>query len=432
VTFVNQETTSKSQSVRTLFRNGPFTRYITGEAISMTGTWMQVMAQSWIMTTLTDKAVMLGMVTFVGSIPIVALSLVGGAFADRHDKRAILLVTQVVQILFALLVGWLVATGKIHIWHIILVAFFLGISTAFEMPSAAALVPELVGKDHIATAIAVDRSVFHGTRLIGPALAGYVIGIAGPAAAFYANALSFVALIVALLTIHPRVKGTAHEEAQRRGSIKDGFAYVRSDKPTIAMITLLVATVIFVFPVMMVMVPLYAKNVLLLGPGKMGMLMGVSGIGALTGSVSLLGVRRAYRRKLLFAAVGCITLALTSLATAHRFVVAAGSLVVLSLGVSTLAGLTNTIVQERAPGPMRGRVSSIVAMSFFGLMPFAALGITNVSDLLGMRNALLISAGAYLTAGLYILNGPGRHLREPPAVAVATTVDEVVDVNREG
>ena len=398
----------------------------------MTGTWMQLMAQSWVMTTLTDKAVMLGMVTFVGSIPIVALSLIGGAFADRHDKRAILLVTQVVQILFALLVGWLVATGQIRIWHIILVAFFLGISTAFEMPSAAALVPELVGRDHIATAIAVDRSVFHGTRLIGPALAGYVIGIAGPAAAFYANALSFGALIVALLTIHPRARGTAHEEEQRRGSIKDGFAYVRSDKPTVAMITLLVATVIFVFPVMMVMLPLYAKDVLLLGPGRMGLLMGVSGIGALTGSVSLLGVRREYRRRLLFAAVGCIALALTSLATAHRFIVAGGSLVMLSLGVSTLAGLTNTIVQERAPGPMRGRVSSIVAMSFFGLMPFAALGITNVSDLLGMRNALLISAAAYLGAGLYILNGPGRHLRELPATAVANTASDAVSVNQEG
>ncbi|HXI82513.1 MAG TPA: MFS transporter [Verrucomicrobiae bacterium] len=429
---MNQETTSKSQGIRTLFRNGQFMRYITGETISMTGTWMQMMAQGWIMTTLTDKAVMLGMVTFVGSIPIVALSLIGGTFADRHDKRAILLVTQVVQIAFAVLVGWLVATGQIRIWHIILVAFFLGISTAFEMPSAAALVPELVGKDHIAVAIAVDRSVFHGTRLVGPALAGYVIGIAGPAAAFYANALSFVALMIALVTIHPRPKGTAHEEEQRRGSIKDGFTYVRSDKPTTAMIMLLVTTVIFVFPVMMVMVPLYAKDILLLGPDKMGLLMGASGIGAFTGAVGLFGVRREYRGKLLLAAVCCIALALTGLATAHRFIVAAGSLIALSLGVSTLAGLTNTIIQERAPGPMRGRVSSIVAMSFFGLMPFAALGITNVSDLLGMRNALLISAAAYLTAGLYILNGPGRHLREPPAVAVTNAADEVVSVSPEG
>ena len=424
--------TSQPGSVRALFRNAQFTRYITGETISMTGTWMQVMAQGWVMTTLTNKAVMLGMVTFAASIPIVALSLVGGTFADRHDKRAILLVTQVVQIIFAVLIGWLVATGQIRIWHIILVSFFLGISTAFEMPSASALVPELVGKEQISTAIAVDRSVFHGTRLIGPALAGYVIGIAGPAAAFYANAFSFGALIIALLTLHPRPKGSAHEEEQRRGSIKDGFAYVRSDKPTLAMIALLIATVMFVFPVMMVMMPLYARNVLGLGPDKMGLLMGFSGIGSLTGALSLFGVRREYRRRLLFAAVTCICLALTSLANAHLFPVAACSLIVLSLGVSSLAGVTNTIVQERAPGPMRGRVSAIVAMSFFGLMPFSALGITNVADLLGIRHALLITAGAYLATAFYVLTGPGRHLREPPPEVVATPNTDAVVVNQEG
>jgi MFS family permease len=124
--------------------------------------------------------------------------------------------------------------------------------------------------------------------------------------------------------------------------------------------------------------------------------------------------------------------ALTSMSLAHRFLVAGCSVIMLSLGVSTLAGLTNTIIQERAPGPMRGRVSSIVAMSFFGLMPFSALGITNVADLLGIRNALLISAGSYLVTAIYVLNGPGRHLREPPAVAVAPVADEVVVVNREG
>ena len=430
---MNPETTSKSQSVRAVFRNGQFTRYMTGETISMTGTWMQMMAQAWVMTTLTDKAVMLGMVTFASSIPIVALSLIGGSFADRHDKRAILLVTQVVQIGFAILVGRLVATGQIHIWHILVVAFFLGISTAFEMPSAAALVPELVGKENIAAAIAVDRSVFHGTRLIGPALAGYVIGIFGAASAFYANALSFVALIIALCTIHPRAKGSAHEEEQRRGSVKDGFRYVRSDKPTLAMITLLVATVIFVFPVMMVMMPLYAKDVLFLGPAKMGLLMGVSGIGSLTGSISLLGVRKENRRKLLYGAIGCVAVALTSMSLAHRFLVAGASVIMLSLGVSTLAGLTNTIIQERAPGPMRGRVSAIVGMSFFGLMPFSALGITNIADWLGIRNALLISAGSYLVTAIYVLNGPGRHLREPPAVEVANVESrETVSASSEG
>src|SRR5882724_11922997 len=192
------------QRVRTQLRGGPFRRYMVGESISMTGTWMQAMAQSWVMTTLTDRASMLGMVNFAAGLPMIALSMVGGSFADRYDKRNILLLTQIVQILLAALVGWLVATGRIQVWQILAVAVLLGVATSFEMPAAAALVPELVGKEEIATAIAIDRSVFHGTRLIGPALAGYVVGIWGPAWAFFANAFSFLALMAALFTIRPR------------------------------------------------------------------------------------------------------------------------------------------------------------------------------------------------------------------------------------
>ena len=402
-------------AVRTLLRQGPFTRYITGEGISMTGTWMQVMAQSWVMTGLTDKAVMLGMVNFAASIPMIALSMVGGTFADRYSKRNILLLTQVVQITCAVLLGWLVGTGHIHIWHILTIAFCLGISGAFEMPAASALVPELVGQDQIATAISFDRAVFHGTRLIGPGLAGYVISLWGPSSAFYANAFSFVALIAALFTIRPHATTPEAAKASSRGGMREGFAYVRSDRPTLAMIGLLSTTVICVFPVPTVMTPLYARNVLGLGPDKMGLLMGLSASGSLAGALSLLGVPRRHRRGLLFGAVGGISLALTGLALAHRFSVAAVSLIALSLGISTLAGLSQTIVQERAPGPLRGRVSAIVGLSFFGLMPFAALGITSVSDGLGMRRALVLAALAYLAVATTVLIRAGPHLREPKA-----------------
>jgi MFS family permease len=403
---------STAASVRTLLRNGSFARYMTGEAISMTGTWMQVMAQGWVMATLTDKAIMLGMVNFASGIPMIALSLVGGTVADRYSKRNILLLTQVAQILCAVTLGYLVATGHIQIWHIIAVAFLLGISASFEMPSAAALVPELVGKDLIASAIGFDRAVFHGTRLIGPALAGYLMAVWGTASAFYANALSFVVLIVALFTIRPHPSMVVDEDPKRRGGIKEGFAYVRSDKPTLAMIALLAATVVCVFPCFTVMMPLYAKNVLHLGPDKLGLLMGISGIGGLTGAIGLVGIPRTKRRVFLFVAVAAIVLALTNLGLAHRFGIAVGSLVVFGLGVSTLGGLTNTIVQERAPHPMRGRVSAIVGMSFFGLMPFAGLGVTSIADAVGIRNALFVSAASYLCIAIPILIGPGRHIRE--------------------
>jgi MFS family permease len=403
-----------------LLRRGPFARYMAGEAISMTGTWMQAMAQSWLMTTLTDRAAMLGMVNFAVGLPMIALSMVGGPFADRYDKRNILLITQVVQILLAVLIGWLVASGHIQIWHILAVAVLLGISGSFEMPAASALVPELVRKDQVAAAIAIDRSVFHGTRLIGPALAGYVIGRWGPASAFFANALSFLALMAALFTIRPRPEGTADEEEERRSGMRKGFAYVRSDKPTLAMIALMASTTVFVFPVMVVMLPLYAKNVLELGPEKMGLLMGISGIGSLTGSIGLLGVRRENRPALMLGAVGVIALALASLSMAHQFAVAAGSLILLSLGVSTLIGLSNTVVQERAPALLRGRVSAIAGLSFFGLMPFAGLGITSVADWLGIRTALLLAAIAYLTTAGSVLAGQRRRICEAAPFVAAT------------
>ena len=379
----------------------------------MTGTWMQVMAQGWVMATLTNKAVLLGMVNFAMGIPMIALSLVGGTFADRYNKRNILLLTQVAQILCAVTIGFLVANDQIRIWHIIAIAFILGISAAFEMPSASALIPELVGKDLIATAIGIDRAVFHGTRLVGPALAGYVMARWGSAAAFYANAFSFVALIVALATIRtPAATGIG--DPSQRGGIREGFRYVRSDKPTLAMIALLASTVIFVFPIFSVMLPLYAKNLLGLGPDKLGLLLGLAAIGGLTGSVGLLSIPRSKRRGILLVAVIGIALGLTGLATAHRFAVAAGSLLVLTLGVSTLGGLTNTIVQERAPSPMRGRVSAIVGLSFFGLMPFAGLGITSLADSLGIRQAFLVASGCYLCVASAVLLSVGHHIQEQP------------------
>ena len=175
-----------------------------GEVISLLGTWMQMLAQGWVVTGLTTSAFTLGLVNFASGIPMLALTMYGGALADRHDKRRILIATQLVQAALAVAVGWLVATNRIQIIHIVIAGMCLGISTAFEMPAGAALVPELVGREQLSAAIAVDRSIFHATRLGGPALGGWVIGHYGTASAFYLNSLSFGALILALLTLHPR------------------------------------------------------------------------------------------------------------------------------------------------------------------------------------------------------------------------------------
>src|SRR5256884_7858180 len=209
-----------------VLRPGPFRRYIIGSSISDTGTWMQVMAQGYVMSTLTNKALLLGMANLAAGLPMLLLTMVGGSAADRFDKRKILLTTQYVQIALAIFIGFLIMSGKIQIWHILAFAAVLGISNSFEMPTLNALVPELVTRDEIQSAIAVDRAVFHGSRVVGPSLAGIFISAWGSASAFFFNALSFVALIIALLTIPPRPRGSAEEEHQRASGIKDGFRYV--------------------------------------------------------------------------------------------------------------------------------------------------------------------------------------------------------------
>src|SRR6266566_5729151 len=213
-----------------VLRPGAFRRYIIGSAISDTGTWMQVMAQGYVMSTLTNKAIMLGMANLAAGLPMLLLTMVGGSAAARFDKRKILLTTQYVQIALAISIGLLIMSGKLEIWHILAFAVALGISNSFEMPTLNALVPELVTRDEIQSAIAVDRAVFHGSRVVGPSLAGIFISAWGAASAFFINAISFVALIIAILSLPARRLGTAEEEERRTSGMKDGFLYVAKDK----------------------------------------------------------------------------------------------------------------------------------------------------------------------------------------------------------
>src|SRR5438270_8725669 len=221
-----------------VLRPGAFRRYIIGSAISDTGTWMQVMAQGWVMTSLTTSAFMLGLVNLCAGLPMLALTMVGGSAADRFDKRKILLAKQYVQIGTAVSIGLLIWSGKIAIWQVFVFAAIQGVSNSFEMPTLSALVPELVKRDEIQGAISLDRSVFHGSRMIGFSLAGLAIQVWGMASAFFVNAVSFVALIIAILSLPPRRKGTAEEEDKRASGIKEGFRYVAKDEssPSLAVL----------------------------------------------------------------------------------------------------------------------------------------------------------------------------------------------------
>jgi MFS family permease len=403
-----------------LLRAGPFRRYIIGTSISDTGTWMQVMAQGWIMSTLTDKAIMLGMVNFAAGLPMIFLTMFGGSAADRFDKRRILVWTQVVQIALAIVLGWLIYTGRIQIWHVIVVAGLLGIAFAFEHPALSALVPELVKREEIAAAVALDRAVFHCARLVGPSVGGIIVGAWGAAMAFFSNAFTFLALIIALLSLPPRPIGSREEEEKRASGIKDGFRYVRADKPSLAMVGMIASMTIFIFPAVSVMMPLYSRDVLHFGPDQLGYLMAASGVGSVIGAITLVSIPRPRRLGGMMLSALAVMLSVLALSRVHAFSFAAAALIVISFGLALIFGLSNTIVQERAPSHLRGRVSAVMGLSFFGLMPIAGLGVTSLADVIGMRTALAASAIGYGVAVLFILSRIGDGLDETPVTITSS------------
>ena len=411
-----------SRNALRVLRPGPFRRYIIGSAISDTGTWMQVMTQGWVMATLTTSALMLGLVNLCAGLPMLALTMIGGAAADRFDKRKILLITQYVQIGIAVSIGLLLWSGKIAIWQIFIFAAILGISNSFEMPTLNALVPELVKREEIQSAISLDRTVFHGSRMVGFSLSGMLISAFGMASAFFANSLSFIALIIALFTIPPRARGTAEEEERRASGIKEGFRYVAKDKPSLAMIGLIAATTVFIFPIITVMMPLYVRLVLGLGADRLGFLMGASAVGSVVGAIFLISIPRGKRVPIMMMNVCIVACAIFSLSRAPSFYLATALLIFNSLGLAMNFGLANTIVQERAPDYLRGRVSAVFMLSFVGLMPVAGLGITGLSDLIGMRTALAIAAGCYALIALIVLGRVRRQCAQP-AVAEAHKIE---------
>ena len=368
-----------------------------GETISMLGTWMQQMAQGWVLAGLTTDAATLGLVNFVSGIPMLALTMFGGVVADRYDKRLILGIVMLVQAALAIAIGTLVASQSIAIWHIACAGVCLGISTAFEVPAAAALVPELVAKDQIRSAIAVDRSVFHATRLLGPALGGCLISALGTASAFFANAASFSALMIALVTIRPRPRGSDAEEELRQSGMKEGIRYVAKDRPTRTMLTLLALATLFVSPFFMILMPLYSRHVLGIDAAQHGLLMGASGAGALLGSMRLMAIAPA----------------MVCLGGAKGLPLALPAMVMMTLGTSTLFGLANTIVQERAPDYLRGRVSALAGLSFFGVLPFAGLITSRLADWTGMRSAMIGSALGFGLCAIVLLASGGWKTLSP-------------------
>ena len=376
---------------------------MTAEFISMVGSWMQTQAQQFEVEKRATSSMEQALISAAMLAIIPILSPLGGTLADRWDKRRIIFAMIAIQAVIAALTGWLVHTGALQVWHLGVMALAVGITAAFEMPAYSALLPELVPKEKMGSAIAIDRSVFHAARIIGPAMAGILIANFGRAIAFFLNAVSYIAPLLVIFTIPKRQPGTEAEEAKRQGGFSQGWNYVKADAPTRRMILLMAANAFFCSPFLIILLTWYGERTLGLSEGQMGWLMSLSGIGALSASIIILALHSGKRMLLLRLGALISVLSMLGLAVATRFWFAAVCVCVLTCGLNFIFGIANQIVQERAPDEIRGRVSSVAAMSFVAIIPFSGIMAAQLEIWFGMRTTLVVCAAAYALIAAVIL-----------------------------
>jgi MFS family permease len=390
------------RSAFSVLKNRDFAIYWSGQTVSLTGTWMQVLAQSWVVVTFTSSAFALGFLNFASALPMMIFTLFGGVAADVWDKRRILIVTQVMLMALAFALAGLYALGMLHLWHLFALAVLSGVASAYDMPANQAMTPEMVEPEEIPQAIALNNASFHGSRVVGPALAGAVIHALGITWAFVANGISFLAVIVSLLLIRSR----HHSEIENRprgpifDSIREGYRYVRERPRLLIQMSFSALMTMLVFPNLIVLMPLYAKESLQAGSQGFSYLMSASGTGALLGSLMLLTVPREQRTFRIGLGLAGVTAAMVVLGLSRNLYLSCAGIFLNSLAFSTTIGLSNTIIQEAVPGHLRGRVMSLNTLTFVGIMPFASLLMTALADVAGLRNELLASGVIFGLCGL--------------------------------
>jgi MFS family permease len=355
------------------FRHRNYRLFFGGQFISLTGTWMQTVAQAWLVYRLTGSAVLLGFVAFSGQFPVFLFASIGGAFADRHRRHRILVITQTASMLLALYLAALTLTHQVQVWHVFVLAALLGLVNAFDIPTRQAFVVDMVGRGDLINAIALNSSMFNGARIVGPAVAGMLVATVGEGWCFFANGISYIAVIAGLLLMKLKKPERVLLPGSALTSIIEGLGYVGRTEPVRALLLLLGLVSLLGMPYVVLM-PIFADQVLHGGAQGLGVLMGASGIGALIGALSLAARQgvRGLGRVIAFSAGGFgASLILFSLS--RSFWLSAGLLLPVGFFMMVQMAASNTLVQAMVPDRLRGRVMAVHSMMFMGMAPFGAL-----------------------------------------------------------
>lgn len=377
--------------------------FFSGQIISLTGTWLQTTAEGWLVYELSGSSVALGFIRFANMLPFALLALWGGIVADRVSKRKILLFTQSISMVLALLLALLVYLKVIEVWHVALIGVGLGIANAFDVPARQAFVVELVGKKDLINGIALNSSMFNLARVVGPALAGILIGVVGMAGCFLVNGISYIAVIFGYTrldlpefekkAVHPRFIA----------AISEAFSHIIKDAPLRAIMTLISTFSLFGLS-FSVLMPVFAKDVLQGDAKAFGIMMAANGFGALSGGLTLATKGKSFdRRALVYGGIfGCCTF-LTFFALSRNFWLSCGMLYFAGFFMIVFLASANTGTQLRSPDELRGRIMGFYSLCFLGLSSIGSLITGWLSETLGAPNTVLIGMTVCFTVAIFLL-----------------------------
>ena len=398
------------QAIRAL-RNRNFRLFWSGNFLSNIGTWMQNVAQGWLVLLLTNSAFWLGVVGFAGSIPFLIFTLFGGVIADRADKRRLLLVTQTVMMVLAFLLAGLAWFKVITVWEVAAIAFLNGVAMSMNAPSYQALVPRLVKREDLTNAIALNSAQFNMSRILGPSLGGYAMIVLGVAGNFLLNGVSFLAVLWALMRIeYPKEPPAKHESVW--ASLRGGFDYLRSERQMLVLVWMIVVVSLLGVP-FLTFIPYFAKVQLNAGESGLGWLLACSGAGAVLGAmtVATLGVLR-HRGRLVTICGILFFAAIIGFCYSHSFVFSECLAFCEGFNGILMISCFNVTIQHLSSDEMRGRVMSIYATAFLGLPPLGSLLAGELSRHIPTGHALAMMAGlaGSIFIGFYALARPLREL----------------------
>lgn len=389
-----------------VFRHRNYRLFFGGQAISLPGTWMQSMAQSWLVYRLSESSFVLGALGFAAQLPLFALSVFGGALADSHDRRTILVGTQVASMLLALTAAALTMTDLVQVWHVFVLATALGMVNAFDVPTRQSFVMDMVGREDLPTAIGLNSSMFNAARVIGPTLAGLMVAAAGEGWCFLLNGVSFVPVIAGLLMMRLPAHVPPPPGPSTLQRIREGLGFAARHEG-IRTTLLLVGATSLIAVNYSVLMPVVADKVLGGNARTLGLLLGAAGAGALLGALCLASRRdsKGLFRWTLYAAMG-LGASLTAFALCRSVWTALLALVPVGMGMVVLMASANTLLQIMSPDAYRGRVMALFSMMFLGMGPFGSLLGGAMAQALGPSTTLLLSGimclGNALWFGLWL------------------------------